>query len=207
MIKGVVRRVRKSASIRKLLGLGAAEPRGREFLVRLLPRKSVGVEIGVHVGDFSDYILRVLRPRELHLIDPWKYEASDTYRQAVYGGKASGGQSELDGRFEAVCRRFQTEVETRRVQIHRGYSTDVLAEFADDYFDWVYIDGNHQYEFARRDLELSFQKTKPGGYITGDDYSEGGWWAGGVKKAVDEFIAQRPVALITIQQRQFILKK
>ena len=45
--------------------------------------------------------------------------------------------------------------------------------------DWIYVDGNHLYEFVRADLELSLRKARRGGFITGDDYQDGGWWAVG----------------------------
>jgi hypothetical protein len=93
------------------------------------------------------------------------------------------------------------------VRIHRGYSTDILNEFPDKYFDWIYIDGNHLYEFVKQDLALSFKKTRPSGYITGDDYTSGGWWQGGVKRAVDEFVREKPVKLVEIRNGQFIIKK
>ena len=49
--------------------------------------------------------------------------------------------------------------------------------------DFVYIDGNHDYEFVLKDLETWFTKVKPGGIIFGDDYLR----PYGVSKAVNEF--------------------
>ena len=74
-------------------------------------------------------------------------------------------------------------------------------------FRSVYIDGNHLYDFVKKDLNLCYSKVKPGGLITGDDYSEGGWSSGGVKRAVDEFINTGLVKLIQIKNKQFILQK
>src|SRR2546430_9287984 len=48
-----------------------ADPQGRAFLFKMLPRGSVGAEIGVWKGDFSKLLLRRVRPAELHLVDPW----------------------------------------------------------------------------------------------------------------------------------------
>ena len=56
------------------------------------------------------------------------------------------------------------------VSIRRGFSAEVLETFEDDYFDWLYIDGNHLYEFVRQDVEVSFRKVRPGGVIAGDDF-------------------------------------
>jgi hypothetical protein len=54
---------------------------------------------------------------------------------------------------------------------------------------------------------MYYRKVKAGGYITGDDYAEGGWWQGGVKKAVDEFVSQGHGTLIQIHQKQYIVQK
>jgi Methyltransferase domain len=189
------------------LGLVASDPDPRRFLLDMLPRKSIGAEIGTHMGDFSHQILRTVAPAELHLIDPWKHETSETYKDAWYGGQAGGGQGEMDARYSSVCARFHSQIRSGQVKIHRGYSGDVLPEFPNAYFDWIYIDGNHLYEFVKRDLNLSFMKTRTGGYIAGDDYTPGGWWQGAVKKALDEFVEERLVRNLRIQNRQFVFRK
>lgn len=178
----------------------------RRFLLDLLPRESIGAEIGVHKGDFSRRILDLVRPRELHLIDPWRHEPSATYKDAWYGGHACG-QAEMDTRYVGVCARFATEIRSGTVIVHRGNSSDVLERFGDEYFDWVYIDGNHLYAFVLKDLQLSTSKTATGGYIAGDDYSSPGWWRDGVRRAVDEFIEGRVVQLVDIRNGQFVLRK
>jgi hypothetical protein len=192
--------------------IGSAKPKRasngyREFVFEFLPKNAVGVEIGVHKGNFSASILNALTPRELHLIDPWKYEDSEPYKHALYGGRASNGQLELDKRYESVKQRFNENILAGRVIIHRGPSSSVMPEFPDAYFDWVYIDGNHLYEFVKADLQISYEKIKPGGLITGDDYHDGAWWQGGVKKAVDEFIAQKKSKVLSLENGQFILQR
>lgn len=191
----------------KKLGLASRDTGPRDFLLRMLPTTSVGAEIGVHKGGFSVQILRIVKPTKLHLIDPWNYEQADEYKDALYGGKSKGGQAEMDKRFDDVRSRFSSHIEAGQVVVHRGYSSDVSKEFPDGYFDWVYIDGNHLYEFVIKDLEQYYEKVKSGGLITGDDYTERGWWKGSVKKAVDEFVSSSPVELIEIRNRQFILRK
>jgi hypothetical protein len=125
----------------------------------------------------------------------------------MYGGAAKGGQAELGARYAGILKRFDEFLRNGQVKVHRGYSTDVLKQFPDEYFDWVYIDGNHLYEYVKADLELSLRKVKQSGYITGDDYTEGGWWKGGVKKAVGEFLQNGAIQLVSLRNRQFILQK
>jgi len=180
---------------------------GRRFLFDILPKESVGAEIGVHLGDFSHQILVSLSPKELHLIDPWEHQTLSKYKNAWYGGGAKGGQDEMDSRFSGILKRFDRNLISGQVKIHRGYSNHILQKFPEHYFDWVYIDGNHLYEYVIEDLTLSLLKVKPGGYIAGDDYSEEGWWEGGVKKAVDEFAMNPAVELLEIRNSQFIFRK
>jgi hypothetical protein len=191
--------------IGKLLGLRPQHRRA--FLLKYFPPGSVGAEIGVYKGDFSRRLLDDVKPEKLHLIDPWKYEDAEIYQNAWYGGHAEGQQSELDAIHESVLERFKDEIKRGQVEVHRSSSSDATRMFQNGYFDWIYIDGNHLYEFVKKDLEMYFNLVKAGGLITGDDYHTEGWWRGGVKKAVDEFLASHPVTLVTIRKGQFVLRK
>ncbi len=180
----------------------------RDFLLQKMPKKSIGAEIGVHKGDFSERILEIVLPKKLHLIDPWKLEQDEIYEKSLYGKKKIVDQNIMDERFQNVKKRFKKEIKNNQVIIERGYSEDILKDIQNEYLDWVYIDGNHLYEFVKKDLELCFLKIKNGGYICGDDYNEGGWWKGGVKKAIDEFVLNNnKIKVIEIKADQFILQK
>jgi len=188
-----------------LLGPGDPEGDHRVFLFEYFTEGSVGAEIGVWEGDFSVKMLQEIRPSKLHLIDPWAFEKSEEYKEAWYGGE--GGQQEMDARYEGVLSRFDDEIDAGTVVVHRQPSDVASGAFRDEYFDWVYIDGNHLYEFVKKDLELYYSKVKTGGYITGDDYVRTGWWEGGVKKALDEFLEKNQVELVELRSTQFVLKK
>ena len=206
-IKKLVKKIPGTDRIAHAMGLVSNPLEDRAFLLEMLPKNSVGAEIGVHKGEFSEKILEVVHPKQLHLIDSWKHESSAVYQNALYGGQAKNGQDEMDRRYADVCARFQAQMSGEQVKIHRGYSTDVLGRFADDFFDWVYIDGNHLYDYVKKDIDLSFRKTKIGGWVTGDDYMEGGWWEGGVKKAVDEFAKTPAAQLVEIRNNQFVFRR
>lgn len=196
-------------SLAKRFGIAVPSKRdaARDLLLKTLPVGSVGAEIGVHLGDFSEEILTTIKPKVLHLIDPWEFQESPTYQKSLYGGEDGHGVEEMNQRYQGVCARFTGQIENGTIKIHRAYSNDALESFEDGALDWVYIDGNHLYDFVMQDLMLSFRKVRPGGYITGDDYGDGGWWQGGVKKAVDEFIKDNAVTPIAIKGGQFILRR
>jgi hypothetical protein len=176
----------------------------RETLLDLFPEDSFGAEIGVWRGDFSERLLSEVRPARLHLIDPWRFESDSEYRCACYGGAVAKNQAEMDAIYEGVLRRFASEIQAGLVFVHRDSSAQVGMKFPDAYFDWVYIDGNHLYEYVKRDLEVFATKLKPGGVLAGDDYGARGWWKGGVTRAVDEFVAARGCKMRRLG-RQFVL--
>ena len=176
---------------------------GRKFLLESLPERSTGAEIGIWQGDFSAKILEIVKPEKLHLIDPWEFNPD--YPARAYGGGIARHQGDMDAIYQGVVKRFESR---SGVTVHRMTSADAASRFRDDYFDWVYIDGDHSEESVLRDLELFFPKVKVGGLITGDDYewtNEAGEWA--VKMAVERFVAEHSVEKRTIRNSQFVLVK
>ncbi|MEM8822766.1 MAG: class I SAM-dependent methyltransferase [Pseudomonadota bacterium] len=150
-----------------------------------MPKNAVCAEIGVWKGGFSKRILDTTQPKALHLIDPWMFQPEFPGRW--YGGKVAKAQEDMDGIFEGVREMFK---DNDVVHIHRDISAKALDSFPDNYFDWVYIDGNHHYEFVLEDLRLSLKKVKAGGFIAGDDYLWQPELDYPVKRAVQEFIAE-----------------
>lgn len=118
----------------------------RYRLLEHLPKDAVCCEVGIANGDFSEQILAKTAPRKLHLV-----EFSERF---VRGAE----------------QRFADPIEKGSVAIHHGDSARELAKFPDAYFDWMYIDANHTYEFVQRELEISRLKLKPGGVIILNDY-------------------------------------
>ena len=182
----------------------------REFIVGRMPQRGRVAEIGVDLGDFSEKILALNRPRELHLIDPWTIESGEySQREARDTLTVAEPARKLDStaRYNVVRERFASDIAGGLVAIHRANSEVAGAEFPDNFFDWVYIDGNHSYEFVRQDLELYFRKLKPGGFIVCDDYHHAGFWEDGVTRAVDEFMASGRARHIFKRRSQFVMRK
>jgi hypothetical protein len=44
---------------------------GRLWILDLLPKESVGAELGVFTGMFSEQIVRIVNPKRLYLVDLW----------------------------------------------------------------------------------------------------------------------------------------
>jgi predicted O-methyltransferase YrrM len=95
----------------------------------------------------------------------------------------------------------------KQVVIHRQKSEETVKNFTKNYFDWVFVDGDHSYEYVKKDLELYYPKVKPGGIIAGDDY----WWSPfegfPIRKAVQEFINKFGAELISVKKGIYVIKK
>jgi hypothetical protein len=61
-------------------------------------------------------------------------------------------------------------------------SVEASKLYENESLDFVFIDGAHDYQSVKEDIEHWFPKVKRGGYIAGDDYN---WET--VKLAVIEF--------------------
>ncbi len=147
----------------------------REHWLQTLPRESIGAEIGVFRGDFSDAILRLAQPQVLFLIDLW-------------------GSAETGDAYDGVVARFAQEISAGSVRIMRGHSIDVLSRMPDKSLDWAYIDTTHAYELTRDELLQCERLVRDNGIIAGHDYCEGNSVRGlayGVIQAVHEFCINR----------------
>jgi len=180
------------------------KPNRRDFLLKKMPKNSIGAEIGVWKGVFTQRILSLVEPQKLHLIDPWKFQ--EEFPNRLYGGQVANSQEDMDKIYESVV----AKTKGKNVIIHRDFSSNVIPQLEKNYLDWVYIDGNHHYEFVKQDLELCFQKVKRGGFIAGDDYN----WSPKenrddvpVRRAVNEFIGAALVTVEEVRNNQFILRK
>lgn len=182
----------------------AAPRKGRNRVIGMLPKQGIGAEIGVWKGEFSVEILRGADPRLLYLIDPWIKRDDDTHRASWYGTQR---HHDMERIYEDVRLMFERECECGKVVIKRGASQEILKEFPDDYFDFVYIDGDHEYSAVRQDCFLAFQKVRPGGFICGDDYLIDGWWKDGVVKAFHELIADKDLLIKYVRGSQIVLQK
>lgn len=57
------------------------------------------------------------------------------------------------------------------VFLHQRNTSTILSEkFSDKYFDFIYIDGDHGYNGAKKDLVAAVKKIKDNGYIAANDY-------------------------------------
>ena len=158
-----------------------------QLIKQTLPYPRYGVDIGVAFGSNSFNLLNNFNNLNLYSIDPYiKYSDQDKMSDLVEDIK--GHQL-----YDFVSKRLKNKFLDRSIFI-RGTSKE-LDEEPDEFFDFIYIDGDHTYEGANIDLINSFPKIKKNGILCGDDYGVFEHINFGVKKAVDEFCLKNSLKL------------
>ena len=137
------------------------------------------LEIGAHRGcNLICVALTYARDPEskLFAIDPW-----DDYNEYP---EYKGYQSQIEASFHKNISLFENV--KARVKAMKGYSHELVPTFPNEYFDIIYVDGNHQPEYVLEDGVLSFRKLKTNGIMIFDDYNYCGLDV--TKRGVDAFL-------------------
>jgi predicted O-methyltransferase YrrM len=112
---------------------------------------------------------------KLYCIDPWEdYNEYPEYK------------NEQPTIYNAFLKNIENFDENHKIVIKRGYSNLEIPKFDDNFFDIIYIDGNHEPEFVLEDAVLSFRKLKKNGIMIFDDYGWGG--PDLTKRGIDGFL-------------------
>lgn len=165
-------------------------------MLELFPKNAICTELGVDHGDYSEEILRLTQPKKLHLIDKWGDE-----------------KRYHDGLKLLVNEKFSQQIAAEQLEINLGFSVDVLETFADNYFDWAYLDTVHDYDYTKKELLVLKDKVKDDGIIAGHDFVIGNWFTSykyGVIEAVLEFCQEYNYEFVYITMdfpNSFALKK
>lgn len=178
-------------------------PKKRNAILSLIASRSkvlnninlIGIEIGVHRGDYSAQIYKFFKKEKfnlnLYLVDQWIVDDKfDEY-----------GSNNLNEAYKYTQQRFQNN---KDITIMKMSSLNASKDFKNEYFDFVYIDANHNYEFVLHDLNLWYPKVKKKGILFGDDYNR----PYGVHQAVAEFAYENKLIVhFTDNGNQYYLLK
>lgn len=147
----------------------------RPSFKNLIDKKNlVGVEIGVDMGVNAEHILKFLDIEKLYLVDPWK-----NYGDMKYHGVFQDND-EAEENYKHTLKLIEPFKD--KVVIVRNFS-QLAAQIIFEELDFVYIDGNHRYDWVRNDIITYWPKIKDGGQLAGHDFKKG---EPGIRKAVEE---------------------
>ena len=183
--------------LRKKLGIGFMRDypfrTSTEFIKKYFGnREIVCVEIGTFDGSNALHLLeKVSNIKKIYLIDPWiNYE---------YYCEKINNKKTLSSAHNKAKKRLKKYGE--KVVFIRKFSDDALKDIPEK-VDFIYIDGNHDYEFVKNDMENYWNKIKEGGVMAGHDIDHVG-----VSKAFCEFVVKNKIKNPRISIMDWILIK
>ena len=156
------------------------------------------LEIGVYKGENLGFVAKSYcqhSDSRMYCVDPWMdYDEYPEYK---------GQQDVLFGIFKNSIASY-----VDKCIIHRGFSDNIVPTFQDNFFDIIYVDGNHETEYVYRDGKMALEKVKSGGYIIFDDFTT--MWPQtvvGINKFLYDYADKIKVQAFTEQFGQVIIQK
>ena len=138
-------------------------------MLRELGLSGPGVELGVKQGAYTVTVLtKWARCAEYVQVDAWMPLSN-------YADVANVA-SNTHVRFQRQARRELTKMVSagyakRGVQCH-NFTTVCAQQYADEYFDFIYVDARHDRLGVLEDLSVWWPKLRRGGVMAGHDYTE-----------------------------------
>ena len=160
-----------------------------KFIKRNLKGPLIGVEIGTYKAINAKSLLKTLKPQRLYLVDPYTfYDKNDS---SSFGLK-------------------KVETQAKKLLIHHKNAifiketSEKAVSLIPNNLDFVYIDGNHNYEFVKKDIVLYYKKLRKGGILAGHDFD---YTFPGVIKAVSEFCVRNKINFLVLHGDWWLIKK
>jgi hypothetical protein len=122
------------------------------------------LEIGVCNGANVCSLMKTYaqhKDSEVHAIDPW-------FNYDGYVGFLKEQDTNYSRFIHNISRLAPQDLQ--KIFIHRDISQKVVPTFSDEFFDVIYIDGNHEADYVLEDAVLTIRKLKSGGWLIFDDY-------------------------------------
>jgi hypothetical protein len=158
----------------------------RNNITNLLPYNSIGCELGVFEGNFSQELYSSGKFDRLYLID-------------IFAGHACNfGKHYMDASvlYDMVKNKF---LQCPEIEVVKQDSISFLKT-TDIKFDFIYIDTVHSYEHLKQELSLAHNVIKSCGYICGHDYCDE---FSGVINAVLEFSEKHRYEVIITEENSY----
>ncbi len=137
-----------------------------EFIHHLekLPSFKAAIEVGVQKGILAKKSLDIWKScTEYKLVDLWGKEEG-------YGEPGTDTAADKDAHLKEARGRMQKWTDAGIVEFFVMRSTDAVKHFADNHFDYIYLDARHDYCAVKEDIEHYWPKLRPGGIMGGHDY-------------------------------------
>lgn len=117
------------------------------------------LQIGAYTGDASEWLLNNILTNEnswLTDVDTWCGSDEQAHKDFNWNELEQFYDNRMS-RYKNVCK-------------IKGYSADFLQSAQSEYYDFIYIDGDHRAEEVYKDAVFAWRCLKLGGFMAFDDY-------------------------------------
>jgi hypothetical protein len=115
------------------------------------------LEIGVLAGDYSDLVIKHLKPTRVDLVDP--YNQPDWNNSKIKRFLEETNYSYVKEKYSKF----------KEVNIYQEFFGKNMKNLAPEY-DYIYIDADHSEDFMKNTLEFCSKRTSIGGVVGINDY-------------------------------------
>jgi len=157
-------------------------------------------EIGVERGKNAYDMLYEMDIKRLYLVDP--------YIDYTDGRGGHVPQNVQDNVYREMFKRLENYFD--KIVLVNQTSEFASTLFPDEFFDFVYIDANHDYEYIKQDIALWWPKVKINGILGGHDFDRDQRllelrFAFSVYRAVLEFVKEDNFKLMSSQDPSLLM--
>ena len=140
-----------------------------------------GVEIGVYKGQYSACLKQANSNLDLTGVDAW----------TVYKDYKDYGVTDLES---TAQKEASDRANKYGFKLIKGWSMDAVKQFEDESLDFVFIDGNHDFQHVVEDVAAWSKKVKKGGIVSGHDFFTNHHKRFGVKEAIPAWCAAEEIS-------------
>jgi hypothetical protein len=162
-----------SAKIKNYMRKRPRQVNGLKDLIKYIGGSGIiMVEIGSYAGESASIFGKQESVKLINTVDPWE-NGYDDEDGASTRRPMKSVEAMFNNRMNSQCK--------GKYKKYKMTGDEAVSKFEDKSLDFVYIDGNHQYEAVKNDIQKWLPKIKDTGHIAGHD-----WTRDDVKKAVTE---------------------
>lgn len=117
-----------------------------------------GAEIGVEQAKYMEVLCKENPQATIYGVDPW---------MAYHGYRDHLNQNDMDKLYQIAQDRMKPYPNCKFIRL---FSQDAAMDFNYGALDFVYIDGNHEFEFVIHDIIWWSKRVRRGGIVAGHDF-------------------------------------
>ena len=166
-------------------------------VVKSAGNDDVFVEVGAWFGKSTNYMIQQIRESKKNIqfttVDTWKGTDDEDIHQEIVGSFAG------DIFYEFVDNLILSN-NYSHINMIKDTSKNASNQFANGSIDYLMLDAGHSYDALMEDLKTWYNKVKPGGIVSGDDYgvfygvtqAANEYFYGQFEKGFRSFIRKKP---------------